>query len=299
MRQKTKIKYNQDRLYYIICYTVIAILTLVVLYPIIYIISASFSNADSVVQGRVWLWPVDINLDAYKVLFNRKSIWVGYKNTIIYTVGGTVINLVITLMCAYPLARKNLRGRSAIMFLFSFTMLFNGGMIPNYVLVREMGLMNTRWSLMLPGAMSVYNMIVCRTFIQTNIPDEMLEAAQIDGCRDSQFFFRMVLPLSKPIIAVLALWYGVSRWNAYFNAFLYLKDQDLYPLQIFLKELLVQSEQMGETEVVLGSSAAVSQHIYVTLKYAVIIISTLPLFCVYPFVQKHFQKGVMVGSVKG
>ena len=299
MRQKTKIKYNQDRLYYIICYTVIAILTLVVLYPIIYIISASFSNADSVVQGRVWLWPVDINLDAYKVLFNRKSIWVGYKNTIIYTVGGTVINLVITLMCAYPLARKNLRGRSAIMFLFSFTMLFNGGMIPNYVLVREMGLMNTRWSLMLPGAMSVYNMIVCRTFIQTNIPDEMLEAAQIDGCRDSQFFFRMVLPLSKPIIAVLALWYGVSHWNAYFNAFLYLKDQDLYPLQIFLKELLVQSEQMGETEVVLGNSAAVSQHIYVTLKYAVIIISTLPLFCVYPFVQKHFQKGVMVGSVKG
>lgn len=299
MRQKTKIKYNQDRLYYIICYTVIAILTLVVLYPIIYIISASFSNADSVVQGRVWLWPVDINLDAYKVLFNRKSIWVGYKNTIIYTVGGTVINLVITLMCAYPLARKNLRGRSAIMFLFSFTMLFNGGMIPNYVLVREMGLMNTRWSLMLPGAMSVYNMIVCRTFIQTNIPDEMLEAAQIDGCRDSQFFLRMVLPLSKPIIAVLALWYGVSHWNAYFNAFLYLKDQDLYPLQIFLKELLVQSEQMGETEVVLGSSAAVSQHIYVTLKYAVIIISTLPLFCVYPFVQKHFQKGVMVGSVKG
>ncbi|MBQ8815461.1 MAG: carbohydrate ABC transporter permease [Lachnospiraceae bacterium] len=299
MRQKTKIKYNQDRLYYIICYTVIAILTLVVLYPIIYIISASLSNADSVVQGRVWLWPVDINLDAYKVLFNRKSIWVGYKNTIIYTVGGTVINLVITLMCAYPLARKNLRGRSAIMFLFSFTMLFNGGMIPNYVLVRELGLMNTRWSLMLPGAMSVYNMIVCRTFIQTNIPDELLEAAQIDGCRDSQFFFRVVLPLSKPIIAVLALWYGVSHWNAYFNAFLYLKNQDLYPLQIFLKELLVQSEQMGETEMVLGNSGSISQNLYVTLKYCVIIISTLPLFCVYPFVQKHFQKGVMVGSVKG
>jgi len=299
MKQNTTIKYNQDRLYYIICYTVIAILTLVVLYPIIYIISASFSNADQVVQGKVWLWPVDINLDAYKVLFNRKSIWTGYKNTIIYTLGGTVINLVITLLCAYPLARKNLRGRNAIMFLFSFTMLFNGGMIPNYILVRELGLMNTRWSLMLPGAMSVYNMIVCRTFIQTNIPDEMLEAAQIDGCRDSQFFFRMVLPLSKPIIAVLALWYGVSHWNAYFNAFLYLKDQDLYPLQIFLKELLVQSEQMGEADVVLGGGGAISEHLYVTLKYCVIIISTLPLFCVYPFVQKHFQKGVMVGSVKG
>ena len=299
MKQKTKIKYNQDRLYYIICYTVITILTLVVLYPIIYIISASFSNADLVVQGKVWLWPVDINLDAYKVVVNRKSIWTGYGNTIIYTFCGTVINLVMTLLCAYPMARKNLRGRTAIMFFFSFTMLFSGGMIPSYMLVKGLGIMNTRWALMLPGAMSVYSMIVCRTFIQTNIPDEMLEAAQIDGCRDTQFFFRMVLPLSKPIIAVLALWYGVSHWNAYFNAFLYLKDQDLYPLQIFLKELLVQSEQMGETEIVLGDTGGISQHLYVTLKYCVIVISTLPLFCVYPFVQKHFQKGVMVGSVKG
>ena len=167
MRQKTKIKYNQDRLYYIICYTVIAILTLVVLYPIIYIISASFSNADSVVQGRVWLWPVDINLDAYKVLFNRKSIWVGYKNTIIYTVGGTVINLVITLMCAYPLARKNLRGRSAIMFLFSFTMLFNGGMIPTYLVVSKTGLINTMWSLLLPAGVPVSYIILMQNYMKS------------------------------------------------------------------------------------------------------------------------------------
>ena len=186
------------------------------------------------------------------------------------------------------------------MFLFSFTMLFSGGMIPSYILVRELGLLNTRMSLILPGAMSVYNMIVCRTFIESNIPDEMLEAAQIDGCNDIQFFFRMVLPLSKAILAVLALWYGVGHWNSYFNAFLYLSDSELYPLQIFLREILVQSAQMGESaEEVMETVVTKSQYLYVTMKYCIIVVSSLPLFCVYPFVQKYFQKGVMVGSVKG
>lgn len=159
--------------------------------------------------------------------------------------------------------------------------------------------MNTRWALLLPGAMSVYNMIVCRTFIQTNIPDEMLEASQIDGCNDVQFFFRMVLPLSKPIIAVLALWYGVAHWNSYFNAFLYLKNNNLYPLQIFLREILFASEQVGETDQMLAGAAVKSEYLYVAMQYCVIVVSTAPLMCIYPFVQKHFQKGVMVGSVKG
>ena len=299
MNKKSKINYNQDRFYYIICYTVVAILTLIVLYPVVYIVSASFSNPDRTVQGDVWLWPVDINLDAYKMLFNYRKLWVGYGNTIFYTLAGTLINLVVTLCCAYPMARKNLRGRSQIMFLFSFTMLFAGGMIPNYILVRELGIMNTRWALLLPGAMSVYNMIVCRTFIQTNIPDEMLEASQIDGCNDVQFFFRMVLPLSKPIIAVLALWYGVAHWNSYFNAFLYLKNNNLYPLQIFLREILFASEQVGETDQMLAGAAVKSEYLYVAMQYCVIVVSTAPLMCIYPFVQKHFQKGVMVGSVKG
>ena len=211
-------------------------------------------------------------------------------------VTGTLINVVITLMCAYPMARKNLRGRSAIMFFFTFTMMFSGGMIPNYMLVKNLGFMNTRWAVILPGAMSVYNMIVCRTFIQSNIPDEMLEAAQIDGCSNTQFFFQMILPLSKAIIAVLTLWYGVSHWNAYFNAFLYLRNRDLYPLQIFLKDILIQSEQLGGENLTGVDNVST---IYVTLKYCIIVISTAPLFCVYPFVQKHFQKGVMVGSVKG
>ncbi len=296
MKTSAKIKNKQDRWFYLFCYVVITILAIVVLYPVIYIISASFSNSDMVAQGKVWLWPVKSTLQAYEIILKRPEIWNGYKNTIIYTAAGTLINVALTLMCAYPMARKNLRGRGAIMFIFSFTMLFSGGMIPNYILVRELGIMNTRWSIILPGAMSVYNMIVCRTFIENNIPDEMLEAAQIDGCSNTQFFFRMVLPLSKAIIAVLTLWYGVSHWNAYFNAFLYLRDQELYPLQIFLKEILIQSEQLGGEDIADAENVST---IYVTLKYCIIVVSSAPLFCVYPFVQKYFQKGVMVGSVKG
>ncbi len=293
MKGKTKIKSRQDRWYYLFCYTVITLLTLIVLYPVVFIIAASVSNSNMVIQGQVWLWPKEFTLKAYELVLERPQIWIGYRNTILYTVGGTLINLVITLMCAYPMARKNLPGRNTIMFIFSFTMMFSGGMIPTYILVKNLGIMNTYWSIVLPGAMSVYNMIVCRTFIQTNIPDEILEAAQIDGCNNTQFFFQMVLPLSKAIIAVLALWYGVAHWNAYFNAFLYLREQDKYPLQIFLKEILVQSERMGGADMVEQST------IYETLKYSVIVISTAPLFCVYPFVQKYFQEGVMVGGVKG
>lgn len=302
MKKKTKIKYNRDRFYYAFCYTVVTILTILVLYPIIYIISASFSNPDVVIHGGVWLWPVDIDFTAYKFVLEQPRVWSGYVNTIFYTVAGTFVNLLVTIACAYPLARKNLRGHGPIMFIFSFTMLFSGGMIPNYILVRELGMIDTRWAMILPGAMSVYNMIVCRTFIQTNIPDEMLEAAQIDGCSDLQFLFRMVLPLSKSIIAVLTLWYGVSHWNAYFNAFMYLNSEELYPLQIFLKEILVQSKRISQQEdemLTFSEREHYSEYLYVTLKYCIIMVSTLPLFCVYPFVQKHFQKGVMIGSVKG
>ncbi len=287
---------NQDRVFYFFCYAVIAIMTLIVLYPIIYVVSASLSNSDMVVQGKVWLWPVDFSLKAYEIILKRPQIWTGYKNTIIYTVVGTLINLAMTLMCAYPMARKNLRGRGTIMFFFTFTMLFSGGMIPNYILIKNLGIMDTRWAVILPGAMSVYNMIVCRTFIESNIPDEMLEAAKIDGCSDVQFFFEMILPLSKAVIAVLALWYGVAHWSAYFNAFMYLREPDKYPLQIFLKEILIQSEQLGGEDI---ANVENMSTIYVTLKYCIIVVSSVPLFCVYPFVQKHFQKGVMIGSVKG
>ena len=297
MKKKSKINYKQDRIYYIVCYTIITLLTLIVLYPVIYVISTSFSSADRVVQGDVWLLPVDFNLQGYKIILGYKNIWIGYLNTIFYTVVGTLINLAVTLMCAYPMARKTLRGRGPIMFFFSFTMLFSAGTIPYYILMNSLGLLNTRWVLLLPGAMSVYNMIVCRTFIQTNVPDEMLEASQIDGCNDIHFFFRMVLPLSISIIAVLALWYGVGHWNSYFDAFLYLRDNNLFPLQIFLRELLIQSQQISEVTETLEEMQ--NMDIYVVLKYCIIVVSTAPLCCIYPFIQKYFQKGVLVGSVKG
>lgn len=289
-----------DRFFISVCYIVMVILTIAVAYPVVYVISASFSHGDALVSGEVWLLPADFSLQGYELLFRYKTIWIGYANTIFYTVAGTLLNVFLTVICAYPLARKNLRGRSVIMFLFSFTMMFSGGMIPNYILIKNLGMLNTRWALLLPGALSVYNMIVARTFIQTNIPDEMLEAAQIDGCNDFQFLYRMVLPLSKSILAVLTLWYAVGHWNSYFNAFLYLKDRDMYPLQIFLRDILVQSETISvEADAVEAAGTRLTPNVNVVIRYCVIVISTVPLFCVYPFIQKHFQRGVMIGSVKG
>ena len=289
---------NSDKIFYTVIGIVMFILTISVLYPIVYIISASFSSSAAVTEGRVWLWPVDFSLEAYKAVFAYKDLWLGYRNTIFYVVVGTIMNVAVELVCAYPLARKDLWGKSAISFLFTFTMLFGGGMIPNYILVKNLGMLNTPWALLIPGLMSVYNVIVARTFIQNNIPEELLEASQIDGCNDFQFFFKMVLPLSKAIIAVLTLWHAVGHWNSYFSAFLYITDEKLYPLQVFLKEILVQSNM--NTEVVGDVADALQmQNLKQLLKYAIIVVSTVPLFAFYPFVQKHFVKGVTIGSVKG
>lgn len=289
---------SSDKIFYIVIGIIMFILTISVLYPIIYIVSASFSSSAAVSEGRVWLWPVDFSLEAYKAVLAYKDLWLGYRNTIFYVVVGTVMNVAVEMICAYPLARKDLWGKSVISFLFTFTMLFGGGMIPHYILVKNLGMLNTPWALLIPGLMSVYNVIVARTFIQNNIPDELLEASQIDGCNDFQFFFKMVLPLSKAIIAVLTLWHAVGHWNSYFSAFLYITEEKLYPLQVFLKEILVQSNM--NTEVVGDVSDALQmQNLKQLLKYAIIVVSTVPLFAFYPFVQKHFVKGVTIGSVKG
>ena len=240
-KNKRKININ-DRIFNYIVAVVVTVLTIAVLYPIVYILSASFSSSTAVAQGKVWLLPVDLSLKAYEAVLGYSDLWLGYRNTIFYVIVGTIINVAMTMICAYPMARRDLWGRKSLSFFFTFTMLFSGGMIPNYILVKNLGMLNTVWALMLPGAMSVYNMIVARTYIESNIPHELLESSRIDGCNDVNFFFRMVLPLSKAIIAVLALWYAVGHWNSYFSAFLYLTEKELYPLQIFLKEILVQSE---------------------------------------------------------
>ena len=263
----------------------------------IYVVSASVSSGTALMAGEVWLFPKDITFLGYKTILQYKNVWIGYRNTIFYTVIGTFINVVMTLLCAYPLTRNNLMGRKQIMMLFTFTMLFSGGMIPNYILMKKLHLLNTVWVMIIPGALSVYNMIVTKTFIQSSIPEELLEASKIDGCDDIRYFFTILLPLSKAVIAVISLWYAVGHWNAYFNAFLYLTDKELYPLQIFLKEILIQSKV--NSELMDPEVALAMQNLQLILKYGMIVISTLPIFCLYPFAQKYFVKGVMIGSVKG
>ena len=287
-----------DLVFYGVSALVIGILTLTVLYIIVYILSASFSSPAALAAGKVVLWPVDFSVDGYKAVFNYSKVWIGYRNTIFYVIVGTAINVSMTLLCAYPMAQKDLYGGKAIMAYFTFTMIFNGGMIPTYILVKNLGIMNTVWSLLIPGAMTVYNMIIARTFIRTNIPGELRDAARIDGCDDFHFFFEVVLPLSKAIIAVLTLWYAVGHWNSYMDAFLYLRDNKLYPLQIFLKDVLVSGEFSAE-DMMDPETAIALQNMKLLLRYSLIVVSVVPLFFFYPFVQKYFVKGVTIGSVKG
>lgn len=286
-----------DRLFYAGCYLITALFMLAVLYPLVYILSASFSSADAITSGRMWLYPVDFSLVGYRYILKYDAIWLGYRNTLFYTFAGTLINVAMTMTCAYGLSRRGMRGRRFFTMLFTFTMIFSGGMIPNYLLMKDLRLLNTVWCMLLPGAISAYNLIVAKTFIENSIPGDLLEAARIDGCSDVRFFFSIVLPLSKAILAVLLLMYAAAHWNAYFNAFLYLTDKKLYPLQIFLRQILVQSNMSAD--MLDPEAMAQMQTLQQILKYAVIVVSTAPMLCLYPFVQKYFRQGVMIGSIKG
>ena len=294
---KEKVLGKQDRLFYGVVNGVMTLLLLAVVYPLIYMLSASFSSPGAVSTGRVVLWPVEPTLRGYAAVFSYKPVFIGYRNTLFYTAVGTALNVAVTLMAAYPLARRDLVGRGILMKLFTFTMVFSGGMIPTYLLVGALGLVNTVWSQLIPGMISVYNMIIARTFI-SEIPGELLEAAKIDGCSDLRFFMEMVIPLSKAVIAVLALYYAVSHWNTYFKAFLYLSNQQLFPLQLFLRQILVMNSVDSDLLMDPEMQEAI-QGMRELLNYALIVVSTVPILCVYPFVQRYFIKGVMIGSVKG
>ena len=298
MAKTNKIKTPfDDKIFYTVSYAILFFVITVILYPLIYVVSASMSSADAVASGRVVLLPVDISFDGYKAVFEHKDVFRGYGNSIFYGVVGTLINVSLTMITAYPLARKNLPYKKGIMMLFTFTMLFSGGMIPSYILLKNLKMINTIYAILIPGAISVYNVIVTRTFIQ-NIPNDILEAAHIDGCSDFRMFFKIILPLSKSVMAVITLYYFVAHWNAYFNAFIYLNDRELYPLQVILREILLMNEidqsLITDSEAMMAMESRAEQ-----LKYALIIVSSLPVIIAYPFVQKFFVKGVMVGSVKG
>lgn len=289
---------TSDKVYYIISGFILTFILIAVSYPLIYVLSASFSSGNAVSSGQVLLWPVDFSLEGYEAVFKNKDIVRAYGNTFLYTILGTLVNVSVVMTCAYALSRPGLKGRGGFMFLFTFTMFFSGGLIPFYILMKDLHLINTMWAMVLPGALSVYNMIIARTFIQSSIPGELIEATSIDGCSDARFFFSFVLPLSKAVIAVITLFSAVGHWNAYFNALMYLNDRSLYPLQIILREILIMNQvdvsmiMDPELQVAKAQAAAV-------LKYSLIVVATVPILCVYPFIQKYFVKGVMIGSLKG
>lgn len=289
---------REDKIMFSVIYLAMALLLVIVIYPLVYVLSSSFSSGTAVSAGKVLLWPVDFAVTGYKIIFGYRLVWTGYFNTILITVVATAINMVLTICTAYPLSRRDFIGKNIYMTLFMITMFFSGGMIPNYILMSRLHLTDTRWAVILSGAISVYNMIIMRTYFMNSIPQELFEAARIDGITDWGYLFKIVLPLSKAIMAVILLYYAVAHWNSYFSAMLYIRDRDLYPLQLVLRDVLnasnVDLSQIDDAELLAQMTGAAD-----LIKYALIVVSAAPILCAYPFVQKYFEKGVMIGSVKG
>ena len=285
-----------DKIFFVINAIFLGILALIILYPIYFIIIASISDPDAVLGGQVVLAPVNITLDGYAKVFERGDIWRGYLNTIIYTVVTVILALAVTIPAGWALSRKTLPGKKFWMIFFIIPMFFGGGLIPFYNVMSSLGLINSPWAVILPAILSVWNLFMCKTFFESSIPEGMLEAARIDGAGKFRTFFSIVLPLSKAILAVMALYYAVGQWNSYFNAMIFLQDEKKYPLQLVLKEILIASESTvgGSGETILQQYRLANQ-----LKYVSVIVSSLPVLCLYPLVQKHFAQGVMIGSLKG
>lgn len=290
-----------DKTFDIINKSLVLLITLVIIYPLIFVISASISDPSAVSTGKMWLWPVDITFEGFKRVFENEAIWLGYRNTIIYTIVGTLIHLVVLLPCAYALSRKELMFKKWILWFVLFTMLFNGGLIPTYLVVKSLGMLNSMWAIVIPGLVGAWSILVARAFFEQTIPDQLVEASKIDGASDFLIFRRIVLPLSLPIIAVMALFHAVGLWNQYFSALIYLSDETLYPLQLILREILVLNEMGGDDAMSapgMAESFVEQVKTAALVKYAVIIVSALPLLIAYPFLQRYFVKGVLIGSVK-
>lgn len=286
-----------DRIIIGLIYTFLVLLSIIIMVPLIYVVSASFSDPQAVVSSEVWLWPVRPTLRGYKAVFENAKILSGFGNSFFYMIVGTLVNIVMTVLCAFPLSRREFTQRNKISAMCVFTMYFSGGLVPSYMLVNSLGLIDTRWAIIIPSAMSTWNMIICRTYFVNTIPDELYEASQLDGCTPIKFLISVAAPLSKSILAVLILYYGVARWNSYFDAMVYLKSANLMPLQIILREILVLN-QIDFTQVTDPAAIASMRGLADLLKFSTIVVASLPVLCIYPFVQKYFVKGVMVGAVK-
>ena len=286
-----------DRAFDVINYLILTCVLFATFYPLYFIVIASISDPTNVLAGRVWIFPNGFSLESYRRVIRDESIVLGYRNSLIYTSLGTVINLIMTLTAAYPLSRKDFRGRGVFMFILTFTMFFSGGLIPTYLLVRSLGMLNTIWAMVIPSAVAVWNIIIARTFFASSIPQSMLDAAVIDGCSNFKFFLRVVLPISPAIIAVMVLFYAVGHWNSFFEALIYLTDERKHPLQLVLRNILIMNA--ADKDMLDAEEAAKLFQMVEIIKYAVIVVASVPLLLLYPFVQKYFVKGVMIGSLKG
>ncbi|MEG2623970.1 MAG: carbohydrate ABC transporter permease [Clostridia bacterium] len=290
---------KSDGVFDVINYLLLAVVFILCAYPLIFVLSASISDPTAVASGQMVLWPVKPTLDGYMKILQYGEIWRGYANTMVITLVGTLINLVMTVLFAYPLSRKDFRGRRAIMGVITVTMFFSGGMIPSYLVIRSLNLLDSIWALILPVALSAWNVIITRTYFETSIPPEMQEAASIDGCGNTRYLVAIVVPLSMPILAVMALYYSSAHWNSYFSALLYLSDEAKYPLQMVLRKIFILNNM--SMDIISGDPELFAQQKQLSelIKYGVIVVSSLPMLALYPLIQKHFVKGVMVGSVKG
>ena len=286
-----------DRMFMFCVYLLLAVFLAVVLLPLIYILASSFSSPEAVSSGRVLFWPVEFSLRGYNAVFENPQILRGYANSLFYTVVGTLVSVVMTIAIAYPMSRRTLVGRNLVMSLILFTMLFTGGLIPTYLVVQQVGLLDTRWALIVPQAIGVWQVIIARTYFRTVIPDELAEAAQLDGCGDLRFLWSVVIPLAKPMIAVVALMYAIMQWNSYFDALIYLKNPDLFPLQLVLRNILILNTYSGGA--IDASVVLQRQQLADLLKYSLIVVASVPVLLIYPFVARYFTKGIMIGAVKG
>ena len=294
---------KNDKIFDLIHTFFIIVILAIVIYPLYFVVIASISDAKEVLQGKVFLYPKGINFEAYEKVLNHNAVMTGYRNSIFYTVLGTSINIFMTVLLAFPLSQKDFKGRGFFTVFITVTMFFNGGLIPTYLVVKKLHMINTFWALVIPSAISTYNVLIMRTYFQTSIPYEMQEAAIIDGCNKIKILLKIVLPLSAPIMAVMLLFYAVGHWNAYFNAIIYITDENKFPLQLVLREILVQSQtaQLMESG---GSGAGIDtiarqQMLAESLKYGLIVVASAPMLILYPFLQKYFVKGIMLGAIKG
>ena len=296
-RKRSAIK-SSDTVFNAVLLVLLSLWMIIVLYPLIFVLSSSFSSGTAVSSGRVLLWPVEFSIEGYRVVLSNVRVWSGYANTIYYTLVGTAANMVITVLAAYPLSRKNFQGRAFLSIVFMIPMFVGGGIIPSYILKSNLGLVNTRLGIILTGTLSIYNMTLMRTFFTNSIPNELLESAKMDGISDIGYLFKVTLPLSKAIISVISLYYMVGHWNAYFTPLMYLRDRELLPLQIIIRDIL-SSSQVKASEIMDPELLAGLAGLADSMKFSLVVVSVLPMLVIYPFVQKFFQKGVMIGSVKG